>query len=187
MRVIAGSARSVTLDTPIGKNTRPTTDKIKETLFNMINFSLEGCIFLDLFAGSGSIGIEALSRGAKKAVFIDNDYNSIKCIKDNLVKTRMTDKASVFKTDFKNALYKLNENMNIDKFDFIFIDPPYDKNLEFNALDILSEIDIISEKGIVIVEQSDNSSCDNLEKWEVLKVKEYKHKKHTFLKKLENI
>ncbi|MBQ6463329.1 MAG: RsmD family RNA methyltransferase, partial [Pseudobutyrivibrio sp.] len=99
MRVIAGNNRGLNLQAPEGLDTRPTTDRIKETLFNMIAFDLPDANFLDLFAGSGQIGIEALSRGAKEAVFVEKDKKAYDCIEKNLIKAKLTDKASVLKTD----------------------------------------------------------------------------------------
>ena len=104
MRVVAGSARSLLLKTPEGKETRPTTDRIKETLFNMIQFDIEDASFLDLFAGSGAIGIEALSRGARNAVFVENAKEAYECIIDNLNHTKLADKATVLKQDVFTAL-----------------------------------------------------------------------------------
>ena len=107
MRVIAGSARSLRLKTLDGMDTRPTTDRIKETLFNMIGPSMFDCVFLDLFAGSGGIGIEALSRGAREAVFVENNPKAMMCVKDNLKFTKLEGKAVTLTTDVMNALYKL--------------------------------------------------------------------------------
>ena len=91
MRVVAGSAKSLKLKTIEGMETRPTQDRIKETLFNMIQYDIAGCTFLDLFSGSGAIGIEAISRGVKKAVFVENNPNAIQCIMENLKKTQLED------------------------------------------------------------------------------------------------
>ena len=120
MRVIAGSARSLRLKTLDGMDTRPTTDRIKETLFNMIGPSMFDCVFLDLFAGSGGIGIEALSRGAREAVFVENNPKAMMCVKDNLKFTKLEGKAVTLTTDVMNALYKL-EGEKV--FDYIFLDP----------------------------------------------------------------
>ena len=131
MRVIAGSARSLKLKTLEGIDTRPTTDRIKETLFNMIAPYLYDCEFLDLFAGSGGIGIEALSRGAKEAVFVEKNPKAMECIKENLKFTRLEKKGITLTKDVLNALYQLEG----DKvFDYIFMDPPYDRGLEKEVL-----------------------------------------------------
>ncbi len=120
MRVIAGSCRSLPLVTPSGDDTRPTTDRIKETLFNMIQAEIPDCIIYDFFAGSGGIGIEALSRGAKHAYFVENSKQALECIKKNLNFTKLTDKATVVSRDVLSAIPFLTE-----KADVIFMDPPY--------------------------------------------------------------
>ena len=131
MRVIAGSAKSLRLKTLDGLDTRPTTDRIKETLFNIIGPSVYGSVFLDLFSGSGGIGIEALSRGAKEAVFVENNPKAMRYIKDNLKFTRLEHKAATITGDVMNALYQL-EGEKV--FDIIFMDPPYDRGLEHKVL-----------------------------------------------------
>ena len=120
MRVIAGTARSLPLKAPNGDNTRPTTDRIKETLFNMIQNEVPGCVFMDLFSGSGAIGIEALSRGAKKAYFIENNKDSLQCIQENIVFTKFTEHAIVIKQDVISALAGIQEK----HVDLVFMDPP---------------------------------------------------------------
>ena len=108
MRVIAGKARRIPLVTVKGMETRPTTDRTKETLFNMIAHGLCDCTFLDLFSGSGAIGIEAISRGVKKAVFVENNPNAIQCIMENLKKTQLADQAEVIREDVFSALRRLD-------------------------------------------------------------------------------
>ena len=122
MRVIAGSARRLLLKTVEGMDTRPTTDRIKETLFNMIQNDLYGRSFLDLFAGSGAIGIEALSRGASEAVFIDNGIRQVSCIRDNLKTTKLESGAKVLNCGVLEGLSRLGRDHGA--FDFIFMDPP---------------------------------------------------------------
>ena len=122
MRVIAGSARRLLLKTPEGMETRPTTDRIKETLFNMIQDDLYHCQFLDLFSGSGAIGIEALSRGARQAVFVENHPDAVETIRSNLNTTRLEEQAIVMNCDVMTALKRLEERGF--SFDFIFMDPP---------------------------------------------------------------
>ena len=131
MRVIAGSARSLKLKTLEGIETRPTTDRIKETLFNMISPQMYDCIFLDLFAGSGGIGIEALSRGAKEAVFVEKNPKAMECVKENLKFTRLEKKGLTLTKDVMNALYQL-EGEKV--FDFVFMDPPYNMGIEKRVL-----------------------------------------------------
>ena len=109
MRVIAGTARSLPLKTPASMDTRPTTDRIKETLFNMIQMDIPGCIFADFFAGSGGIGIEALSRGAEHSYFIENNPKAISCIQDNLQFTKFADRATLIKGDVLSGVHQIHE------------------------------------------------------------------------------
>ena len=124
MRVIAGKARSLRLKTIEGMDTRPTTDRIKETLFNMIQPSIADSRFLDLFAGSGGIGIEALSRGASWCVFVEQQRKAAECIRENLAFTRLKEDATLLVTDAVSAVNKLDGE---DAFSWIFMDPPYGK------------------------------------------------------------
>lgn len=182
MRVIAGSARSLRLKTLDGMDTRPTTDRIKETLFNIISPSIFDSIFLDLFSGSGGIGIEALSRGAKEAVFVENNPKAMACIKENLKFTRLASRAMTVTTDVMDALYRLEG----DKiFDFIFMDPPYDRGLERKVLEYLSDSRLVYEDTVIIVEASrdtDFSYVDDLG-LTVVREKVYKTNKHVFIEK----
>ncbi len=129
MRVITGTARGRTLATLEGEDVRPTAERVKEAIFSMLQFEIEGRTVLDLFAGSGQLGIEALSRGAQKAVFVDADKNAIKVIKSNIEKTGFTDKSSVFNSDALSYL-----RFSGEKFHIAFLDPPYSKGLLEKAL-----------------------------------------------------
>ena len=170
MRVIGGSAKRIQLKTLEGLDTRPTTDRIKETLFNMLSPYLYDCIFLDLFSGSGGIGIEALSRGAMEAVFVEKNPKAMRCIKENLKAVRMEHK----------ALYKLEGEK---QFDYIFMDPPYDMGLERKVLEYLSESELLAEEGVIVVEASKDTDFSYTEKlgFSILKTKTYKTNKHVFL------
>ena len=182
MRVIAGKARHIQLKTVDSMNTRPTTDRIKETLFNMIQNDLYDCSFLDLFSGSGAIGIEALSRGAREAVFVEKDRAAIGCIKENLQKTKLYSQARIYETDVFNAIDRMNNEAGI--FDFIFMDPPYNKDLEKTVLEKIREKSFISEDTTIIAEASldtDFSYCQELG-YEIVKTKKYKTNKHVFIK-----
>lgn len=182
MRVIAGSARSLKLKTPEGMDTRPTTDRIKETLFNIIGPTVYDSIFLDLFSGSGGIGIEALSRGAKEAVFVENNPKAMRCIKDNLRFTRLEPKATTITSDVMNALYRL-EGEKI--FDIIFMDPPYDREYERKVLEYLSGSELIYDDTTIIVEASketDFSYVDALGFF-IVREKVYKTNKHVFIER----
>lgn len=183
MRVIAGSARRLLLKTVEGMETRPTTDRIKETLFNMIQNDLYGCAFLDLFAGSGAIGIEALSRGAKEAVFIDIGSRQISCIRDNLKTTKLEEKAKVMATDVFSGLSLLAKQGR--SFDFIFMDPPYDHMLEKQVLESIKDSSLVHEDTVIIVEASLNTDFSWAAPmgYQVLRSKEYKTNKHVFLTK----
>lgn len=182
MRVIAGSARRLNLVTPKGLSTRPTSDKVKETLFNIIAPLLYDIRFLDLFAGSGGIGIEALSRGAREAVFIEKDKNALECIRKNLLTTHFTENSQVVPYDVLSSLYNLDSR---ETFDIIFMDPPYDMGLEKQVLSILALSKLIDEDSLIIVEASigtDFSYVNDLG-MEVTRIKEYKNNEHVFIKK----
>ena len=148
MRVISGSARGTRLKTPDGQLTRPTSDRVKEAIFSVIQFEVEGSRFLDLFGGSGQMGIEALSRGAKSAVFVDGRREACRLIQDNLKLTRLQDKATVVQSDYLSYLSRCRET-----FDIIFLDPPYAEVVLENSLKKISEIDILSSRGIIICER----------------------------------
>lgn len=181
MRVIAGSARRAQLKTPAGMETRPTTDRIKETLFNMLQPDLCDCIFLDLFSGSGAIGIEALSRGAREAVFLEQNEKAVACIRENLQNTRLEKNAQVYKTDVFLGLQQLGRKNKI--FDIVFMDPPYRQELEKRVLMILKDSGIINENTRIIFEaalDTDVSYIENLG-YEIEKIKRYKTNMHVFV------
>ena len=148
MRVIAGTARSVPLKTLDGLATRPTTDRVKTSLFNIIQFQIEGRTVLDLFAGSGALGIEALSRGAQSAVFVDQSEQALAVVRENLKKTQLLDRAEPVRAEAISYLQNCKK-----RFDLIFLDPPYAENLLENALKCISEIDILKSGGIIICER----------------------------------
>lgn len=148
MRVISGTARGTRLKTPEGLLTRPTTDRVKEAIFSIIQFEVEGSRFLDLFGGSGQMGIEALSRGAASAVIVDGRREACRLIQDNLRLTRLAPKAKVVQSDYLAYLDRCRET-----FDLIFLDPPYAEVFLENALKKISEIDILSSRGIIICER----------------------------------
>ncbi len=183
MRVISGSARRTTLKTLEGMDTRPTTDRIKETLFNMINSDIYDSVFLDLFAGSGGIGIEALSRGANSAVFVENNRKAMECIKENLNKTHLMDKAQVREMDVLG--YIKSANASGEKFDIIFMDPPYNKEIEKDVLYSLADSSIIDEDTLIIVEASMETDFSYLEDigFVIEKRKEYKTNVHMFIRR----
>lgn len=187
MRVIAGTARSIPLAAPKGTDTRPTTDRIKETLFNIIQNDLPGAVFLDIFAGSGAIGIEALSRGADRAVFVDMGKAAVDCINANISKCGFRDRSTVVKADAgSTAMYSGKLGLKPDEQLIIFMDPPYDKGAELPVLRGLREADYIDESCIIIIEESlrcDMSFVSELG-FEIYRTKEYKNQKHVFVRKV---
>ena len=148
MRVISGKARGVNLKTPEGLTTRPTADRVKEALFSIINFDVPNTSVLDLFGGTGQLGIEALSRGAKSAVFVDAGEAACKLIKENLRRTKLEEQGRVIRSDYLRFLTTCRE-----KFDIVFLDPPYAEEFLENSLKKLSEIDILQSNGIIVCER----------------------------------
>lgn len=148
MRVITGTARGVQLKTPEGLDTRPTAERVKEALFSAIQFEIEGRRVLDLFAGSGQLGIEALSRGAERAVFVDAGKSAAALVKENLRRAKLTEKAQVVQADYLSYLSRCRE-----KFGLIFLDPPYAEKFLENALEKIVEFDILSSGGIIVTER----------------------------------
>ena len=171
MRIIAGTARSLPLKTIEGLETRPTTDKIKETLFNMLQNDVPGCYFLDLFAGSGQIGLEAISRGALYAVFIENNRKAAKCIEDNIAFTKFTKESRLLTTDVISGISSLEGKYT---FDIIFMDPPYRQGLEE---------DVLKPDTMIIVEASLDTDFSYLDElgFSVIKFKKYKTNMHVFI------
>lgn len=181
MRVIAGKAKRMLLKTLEGLDTRPTTDRIKETLFNMINNRLVDCDFLDLFSGSGAIGIEALSRGSKSVVFVENNRSAINCIKYNLHNTKLEEYATVLNAEALSAIRSLEISGKV--FDVIFMDPPYNKEHEKQVLHLLQNSNIIYCDTLIIVEASKETDFSYIEdtNFQITRIKEYKTNKHVFI------
>lgn len=148
MRIISGKARGTKLFTLEGESTRPTLDRVKEALFSIIMNKIQDSEVLDLFAGSGALGIECLSRGAKSAILCDNSREAIKVINSNLEKTRLKEQAKVLNEDFKKCLYKLEGQ----KFDLIFLDPPYKSNYIQLSVKQILEQNLLKEDGLIIAE-----------------------------------
>lgn len=181
MRVIAGTARSLRLKTPAGMDTRPTTDRIKETLFNMLQPYLADAVFFDLYSGSGGIGIEALSRGAGHAYFVENNKNAIACITENLQFTHFADRATVLKQDVLSALPGIRER----EADVIFMDPPYDREYERQVLQVLNGLPYVTERTLIVIEASLESDFSYLGPlgFCIMKEKCYKTNKHVFCRR----
>ena len=148
MRVITGKARGIQLKTPEGMLTRPTADRVKEALFSIINFDIPGANVLDLFGGTGQLGIEALSRGASSAVFVDAREESCKLIRENLKRTKLEQNAKVIRSDYLDYLGRCRE-----QYDIIFLDPPYAEVFLENAIKRITEIDILRSNGIIVAER----------------------------------
>ena len=152
MRVIAGSARRLLLKAPDGMDTRPTADRVKESLFNMLNPDLYGCAFLDLFSGSGAIGIEALSRGAQRAVLVDASMECAGIIKQNLEVTKLGENAEIINEDVYAAIERLGRRG--DKFDIIFMDPPYAAGYYVPVMEAIKKADILAAEGYIVAESA---------------------------------
>lgn len=185
MRVIAGKAKGLKLKTIEGAATRPTTDRIKETLFNMLQPYMADCRFLDLFAGSGAIGIEALSRGAEFCVFVEQKRKTAGYIHENLHFTRLDQQATVMVTDAVSAVRQLDSHTGVKKpFDCIFMDPPYNMGLEMEVLEILRKTSLIDAYTLIVIEASLETQWDKVSEWgyTIVKQKIYKTNQHVFLK-----
>lgn len=169
MRVITGSARGRRLETLSGDDVRPTTDRIKEAVFSIIQFQIMGRSFLDLFAGSGQMGIEALSRGAAEAVFVDNSRSSVAVIKKNLSSVKLSENAKVLNMDSLGFL-----SMKTQPFDIAFLDPPYETDLLDRALPLVTEV--MNKGGIIICESTMDKQLPDIS-GDFVKAKEYRYGK----------
>ncbi len=150
MRIISGKLKSRQIKPVPGNNTRPTTDKNKENLFNMIGPYFDGGVCLDLFAGSGNLGIEAISRGIDFAYFIDKDFKAFETIKENINALKISEQTKVLKMDYKKALQLLRDASV--KFDLVLLDPPYKLNIIHDIISFLEEHDMIKADGIIVCE-----------------------------------
>lgn len=184
MRVISGSARRIQLKTVEGMGTRPTTDRIKETLFNILQPELYRARFLDLFSGSGAIGIEALSRGCGMAVFVENDREATACIRENLERTKLFETAEVMQKDVFAALETLEKEGK--SFDIIFMDPPYAAGLAEPTLEKIVSGGLLAPEGMVIVERSAQIPLAPIKGLYVDREKNYKTTVITFLRPEES-
>lgn len=184
MRVISGTARSLRLAALPGNDTRPTIDRIKETLFNMISPRIAGCRFLDFFAGSGAIGIEALSRGASEAVFVENSRKAADVIRMNLKTTHLEENAVLMQTDALEAVRILNGKA---PWDIVFMDPPYGNGFERALLEAMSSTSLADADTMIIVEASKDTDFSwlPLYGYTCIKCKKYKTNVHMFIKKTE--
>ena len=163
MRIISGTARGTKLYTLEGQTTRPTLDRVKESLFNIIQNEIPNSIFLDLFSGSGAIGLEAASRGAKKAILCDKSKDAIKIINKNIEKTHLSEKVELYNLDYELLLKtKVKE-----KLDIVYIDPPYDSDFVIKSIKCIIEQKLTDEKSVIIIETDDEQrilkDLENLE------------------------
>ena len=180
MRIISGTMRGTKLYSLDGLSTRPTLDRVKESLFNIINFKLENSIILDLFSGSGALALESLSRGAKKAVLCDSNFQAIKVINSNIEKTRTKLQTVVLNCNYEKALENISKN-NM-KFDIIFLDPPYKSNMAEDAVKIILNNNLLKDDGIIIIETDIKEKViDNLQKVNINIYDERKYGRVTLL------
>lgn len=172
MRIITGIAKGCKLKAPKGLVTRPTADRVKESLFSIIQNKIYASNVLDIFAGSGNLGLDALSRGANKAFFVDQSLDSMRVIKDNAEHTKLIEQCNIYKMDVFSALRKF---MNMDlRFDLVFCDPPYNKGLSEKVLVILDELEILSNEALVIIEHSrEDKLIENLKYLNLKKQQKY--------------
>ena len=157
MRVISGNLRGTKLYTLDGLQTRPTLDRVKESLFNIINFDIKNSKFLDLFAGSGAIGIEAASRGASKVVMCEKSKDAVNVINKNLLKTKLQDEIKLYNMDFEKCI----ENFINEKFDIIYLDPPYKTDYAYRAVKLMLDKQLITEETKIILETDIEQIVEN--------------------------
>lgn len=158
MRVISGTARGKKLTTLEGLETRPTLDRVKESVFNILQFNIKDSRILDLFSGSGALAVESLSRGAKQAVLCDDSAKAVKVINRNLEDTRLKDKTKIINKDYIEALNDLKK----EKFDIVFLDPPYKTDYIYKSIDKIVEYDLLAEEGIIVAETDDKSKIEEI-------------------------
>ena len=178
-RIIAGSARGIPLMAPDGLDTRPTADSRKEAIFSSIQFDIPGSRFLDLFAGSGAAGLEALSRGAQKAVFVEAAHKAALCIRQNMEKTKLSQGARLLEETAEQAIFRLAEEGEV--FDIIFMDPPYHKGYEEQTVRAVIEKGLLAESGKLVVESAADTDFNVPESLKVMKEKIYRTTKFTLL------
>ena len=171
MRIIAGKARGLKLKTIESDSTRPTKDMVREALFSILSQEVIDSTFLDLFAGSGAVGIEALSRGARICYFSDINKECINVIKYNLEKSRFNDYAQIYNKDYKDMLKALS---NKEEFDIIYIDPPYSKGLGIEAIKLISSYDLLKKNGIIVLETDETEQIPEI----IENFEKFKHKKY---------
>ena len=160
MRVISGTAKGTKLNSIDSILTRPTLDRVKESLFNIIQNNIKDSIVLDLFSGSGALAIEALSREAKEAVLCDNSYEAIQIINKNLKETKLEEKAKVIREDYIHAMQILSKESK--KFDIIFLDPPYKSDYIIKSIKEIIKLDLLKSDGIIVAETDDKDKIEKI-------------------------
>ncbi|WP_342525924.1 16S rRNA (guanine(966)-N(2))-methyltransferase RsmD [Chryseomicrobium sp. FSL W7-1435] len=160
MRIVSGTRKSIPLKALPGEATRPTTDKVKESLFNILGPYFDGEHVLDLFAGSGGLGLEALSRGASHALFVEKNGKAVQVIKENIDKTRFSDQAELYKIDAKYAIERMVQEQK--SFDLVFFDPPYAQVQLYGLANALFEKGLIAKDGIVVCEHDRKQDIEHL-------------------------
>ncbi len=158
MRIISGEYKGKKLKPPKNKFIRPTSDRVKEAVFNILGSKVLDSLFLDLFAGTGSMGIEALSRGASRAVFVDNNNSSLKIIRENLEMTKLLNKSEIINDSCLNCVNKLKHKY--EKFDIIYMDPPYNMENIIQLLEIVINQGLLDREGVLLLEHSKNKQFD---------------------------
>ncbi|MCB1082036.1 MAG: 16S rRNA (guanine(966)-N(2))-methyltransferase RsmD [Chlamydiia bacterium] len=156
MRIIGGFLKNRAIKTPKGSQTRPTSERLRETVFNIAQHAVEGKTFLDLFAGSGAMGFEALSRGAVSATFIEKDRLALKALDDNIAALGLKNQAKVISGDVLAVIKRLNGL----SFDLIYVDPPYEKGLQIMALELIERYQLLAPDGLLFVEESEKTVLD---------------------------
>jgi len=182
MRIISGSRRGTVLFSPVTDKTRPTTDRVRENIFNIIRFNLPGAKALDLFSGSGGMGIEALSQGAQSCVFVDCEKAATDIIKKNLEKTRLTDVSKVVRASFDAYI-----NSTRDTFDIIFLDPPYHKNLIYEAMKLIKNKGLDNDGCLFVLECDSDEEVKLPSGYEIIREKIYGRVKVSLAKRGEEV
>ena len=185
MRIISGTMRGTKLFTLEGDNTRPTLDRVKEALFSKINFELEDSIVLDMFSGSGALGLESLSRGANKAVLCDSSRDAIRIINQNIEKTRTKDRIVLLNLDYRKAIEKIKEDNY--KFDIVFLDPPYKTDYAAVASKNIAQNNLLNEDGLIVIETDEKDRVINEIDTNLLKIEETKKYGRVYLLFLKSV
>lgn len=181
MRIISGSARGTKLVTLEGEQTRPTLDRVKEPLFSILQNEILDATVLDLFSGSGALGLESVSRGARKAILCDSSRKAIQIIEENAIKTKMQDKVEIIPADYKIALKRIKEKgLSLD---IVFLDPPYATDYDIQAIEYIQKENLLSDNGIIVVETNSDEKVEKIEKINIniLKIRKYGTVKLMFL------